>query len=129
MVKNDNTVVLNHSTILLREDGIVEVKFINNSIIDVKACEELLAVYDQILENKKYPILHLTGEFVTFTKKARSFSASDRGLQYSKVEAYVFTSLAYKIVANFYIKFNKPRVSTRFFKSKEEALTWLKNYQ
>ena len=64
---------MNHSTVQLREDDIVEVHFLKNSMIDVKECEELIAVYDQLLENKKYLLLHLTDEYVTFTSEARKF--------------------------------------------------------
>ncbi len=127
LVYKNTLIKLAHATIFHREDGIVEVCLLKNSRIDVKKCEEILAVYDQLLENKKYPHLYIVEDYVTIDKDARSYSASERGLQYSKAEAYVFTSLAHKIIANFYIKINKPAVPTRFFKSKNEALKWLKN--
>ncbi|MGE0560760.1 MAG: hypothetical protein AB7O47_03005 [Flavobacteriales bacterium] len=62
------------------------------------------------------------------TKEAREFSASVDGLKYSSAEAYVFNSLPHRIIGNFYLKFNKPSVPTKFFNTKEEAEVWLKTF-
>ena len=127
MLAFKNTFIkLIHATIYVGDEEIIETTLLKNSRIDVEKCEEIVAAYDQLLENKKYLHLFLVEDFVTIDKGARSFSASERGLQYSKAEAYVFTSLAHKIIANFYLKFNKPAVPTRFFSTKNEALIWLK---
>lgn len=124
----EKKVVLSHSDVFLREDGIVEVVFRKNSGITIVSCEELMLAHDQLLENKKYPILYVIGDYTTFTEEARSFFASERGLQYSIAEAYVFTSLAHKILGNFYLKMDKPRVTTKFFRKRKEAEAWLANY-
>ena len=125
---NDNInklIELGHSTIQLREDGIIEVNFADELLLDVTECKELLSNYSSILSNKKVPILHVFGKYMNVTKEARDFSASPEGLEYSLAEAYVLNSLAHKILANFYIKFNKPKVPTQFFTTKEEATVWL----
>lgn len=120
-----NNVDLGHSRIRLREDGIVQVDFEKNLLVDVKECEEIMEVYHQILAPQKYPILHIAGKYMNTTSAAREFGSSEKGLEYSKAEAYVIHSLAQKIVANYYMKFNKPTIPTQFFKTKEEAVNWL----
>jgi len=47
---------------------------------------------------------------------------------YSTADAFVLKSMAQKILANFYLKINKPERPTMFFNHKEEALVWLKNH-
>lgn len=47
---------------------------------------------------------------------------------YSKADAFVLNSIAQKILANFYVKINKPERPTKFFNNSEEALIWLKKY-
>ena len=47
---------------------------------------------------------------------------------YSKADAFVLNSMAQKILANFYIKINKPERPTKFFNNADEALIWLKQY-
>lgn len=56
----------------------------------------------------------------TLAKKAYS--------PYSTADAFVLKSMSQKILANFYIKINKPERPTMFFNHAEEALVWLKNH-
>jgi hypothetical protein len=119
---------LGHSTIKLREDGILQVDFVDELLLDVTECKELIRNYTSILGTKKVPILHVFGKYMEATKGARDFSASSEGLKHSSAEAYVLNSLAHKLLLNFYIKFNKPSVPTKYFSTKEEAITWLLKY-
>jgi hypothetical protein len=116
---------IGHSTIELRKDGIVEIHFLENTDYGLEEVEELISAYDQILENKKYPLLHIPQNFVSFSKETREFSVTDRGSQYSKAETYVIINLAYKIMSNLYLKVNRPPVPTKFFKTMREAEDWL----
>ena len=116
---------LGHSKIVMRTDGILQVDFIDELLLDVPHCKELMEVYSEIIEGRKVPILHITGKYMNVTKGARDYGASEEGLKYSLVEAFVIDSLAHQILANFYMKFNKPSVPTQFFKTKEEAEAWL----
>jgi len=47
---------------------------------------------------------------------------------YSKADAFVLNSIAQKILANFYVKINKPERPTKFFNNLDEASIWLKKY-
>lgn len=47
---------------------------------------------------------------------------------FSKADAFVIKSMAQKILANFYIKINKPERPTKFFNNKDEAINWLKPF-
>lgn len=123
-VKN-KLIELEHSTILFREDGIVQVDFIDELLLDLKECKELLSYYSKVLVKQKVPNLHVLGKYTNVTKEARDFSASKDGLKHSLAKAYVLKSLAHKILANYYIKFNQPKVPTQFFNTKEEATIWL----
>ncbi len=40
--------------------------------------------------------------------------------------AVVVDTLAYKLIANFYLKFNKPKRPYKVFSKEEEAIKWLK---
>ena len=128
MVEKRNKVILKHSEVLLRDDGIVQIQFCDNCEINEKDCEDIIGAYNQLLVKKKYPIIHFAGKYVSFTKEAREFSVSEKGMQYSKAEAFVFTSLAHKIIANFYYKINKPPVPTQFFSNQKDAVAWLTKF-
>ena len=99
-----------------------------SSIIGEKEACEVISAYEILLENRKYPLLHLVEDYVSIDKSARDYAASEEGLRYSKVEAFVINSLAHKLLANFYMKVNKPSVPTRFFRNKEDAEEWLAEF-
>lgn len=128
MVDKNNKILLSHSIIYLRNDGILQVDFADNCMLDVLECKELIKSYTLILDTKKVPILHVFGKYTNATKEARDFSVSAEGLKHSLVEAYVLNSLAQRLLMNFYIKFNKPSVPTKYFTSKIEAIAWLLKY-
>jgi hypothetical protein len=119
---------LEKSEVFLRLDDIVQINFHDNCEVDKKDCEDIISAYDQLLQNKKYPLLHFLGSYTTFTKNTREFSVTERGTQYSAAEAYIYSSLAHKILANFYIKINKPPVPTKFFTNEKEAVAWLNEF-
>ena len=67
-------------------------------------------------------------EFSSFSEmdpEIREWSASTSGNNYTYVDAIVISNFAQKLIADFYLKFNKPPMPTKIFKSKEKALDWI----
>lgn len=128
MVEKRNNIKLNSCNISFRKDGIVEVIFENQLLLELEDCYEIMETYKTHIGDKKVPILHIIGKYMNATKDAREFGASAEGLKNSIAEAYVFDSLPHRIIGNFYMKFNKPSVPTKFFKTKPEAEVWLKTF-
>lgn len=128
MVGIKKHIKLSSGIILFRKDGIVEVIFENQLLLDLDQCYEIMEAYKTNLGDKRVPILHIIGKYMNVTKESREFAASPEGLKYSSAEAYVFDSLPHRIIADFYLKFNKPAVPTKFFKTKTEAEVWLKSF-
>ncbi len=128
MVEITGKIILAHSEVFLRDDGIVEILIKESADIGIEECKEIIDAYRKLLENKKYPLLHIVEDYVNISKAAREYAASEEGLSFSKVEAFVINSLAHKMLANFYMKMNKPSVLTRFFRTKKEAEEWLLQY-
>lgn len=125
MVDSINKIVLSHSDVTLREDGILEIVVKDNIDVDLNICKELTNTYKTLLGNNKALLLHIVGNFVTMDKEAREYSASEAGLKYSIAEAFVINSLPQKILANFYMRINKPAVPSKFFDNREDAEEWL----
>ncbi len=72
-----------------------------------------------------YFIVNFTNTHIVFSNEAREFFATDANhtkLRFS--QAIVIDTLAYKIVANFYIRFNKPVGPTKIFEDLESAFKW-----
>ena len=67
-------------------------------------------------------------EFESFAEmdpEVREWSANTSGNHYTYVDAIVISNFAQKLVADFYLKFNKPPMPTKIFKSREKALEWI----
>lgn len=119
---------LGHSTVHLRNDGIVQINFGDNVDIDLKEAVEVVDAIGELTEGKKAPVLNIGGISTSATSAAREYSASPLGLKYTIADAYVVNNLAQKILGNFYISFNKPNIPTRIFDNVERATEWLKTH-
>jgi hypothetical protein len=94
---------------------------------DVKDALELKEANKKLSNGKPYVVLVTSGEMSTVTKEARELIASEDYKQVTIAKALVISSLGHKIVGNFYLSINKPRIKTQLFSDREKAIEWLKN--
>ena len=70
--------------------------------------------------------------FLPFNRKrfcnASNFLIVKYREEISCADAYVLKSLAQKIIANFYIRLNKPKIPTNFFTDEDSAIEWLTTF-
>jgi hypothetical protein len=124
-----NKIDLIHSVIILRDDGIIELYANDHHVYTINDVKENVKAFGELTGNKKAPVLIIGGSFSSLDDQTREFMATEESLMYSKAEAFLITSLAQKILINFYIKFNKPLVPTHVFTDKDEAIKWLMRYK
>jgi len=123
-----NKIVLNHSSIILRTDGILELYSNEDHEYTIDCVKENVQAFGELTGKQKAPVLIIGGAFTSVSKEARDFMASNESLLYSTAEAFLVKSLPQKLLINFYIQFNKPLVPTQIFTSKEKAIVWLKTF-
>jgi hypothetical protein len=111
----------------LREDGIIQVNTKNHNYT-LQNLKDINNVKAKICAGKKLPLLVIGAPFANIDKDAREFMASAQNTQYASAEAFVINSLGHKILANFYLKVNKPGIPTRFFNEQVAAEEWLRTY-
>jgi hypothetical protein len=116
-----------HSDMFLRDDGIIQVN-VKNHNYSLQNLKDINRAQGKICNGKRRPLLVLGAPFANVDADAREFMASEQSTQYSSAEAFVINSLGQKILANFYLKVNKPGVPTRFFTEQVQAEEWLRNY-
>jgi hypothetical protein len=73
-------------------------------------------------------VLISSDSFAAPTPEARKFLAKAESNPYSSAAAYLTKTLAEKILANAFIRFNKPVRPTRMFTSEAKALEWLQTF-
>lgn len=117
----------------------VEFKDLGNGIIENIIKENVAVEYDDVLKikqvnqslakGKKYALLVSSEPFATITKEARELSASKEFANTTLAKAILIESLGQRLVVNFYLSINKPKIETKMFsiQEKEIAIEWLKS--
>jgi len=109
-----------------KSNDIVYVTFKDNCNLDIPLQTRLLDYYFEITDGKLMHFIFLAAENVTITKEARDNAVKIEDQSMLGASAVVVDSLPYKLIANFYLKFNKPKRPYKVFGKEEEAVKWLK---
>lgn len=124
------SITLAHSRITLREDLIVHIEYFDKNNFTIKESEEIFEATRQLCTPIfRCPLLITGGIQTNVDAEFRKHNASKEVLQHCSAVGVVVSSLSQILIVNFFIKFNKPASPTRFFKSEEKALEWLKNFE
>lgn len=116
-------------TVFLRDDGILQIDIDENSYFEKSDFEELRDAAGLIGKGKKFLNLIRVGKGTLLDDKARKLSSSVEGSIYKLADAFVITSYAQQLIANFIIIMNNPPVPTSFFTDDAAAIKWLKELQ
>ena len=103
--------------------GVLDVTFIQDSVIDLLRADLFVAKCVEITEHKPYACISIAEEGVEFTREARSFLAKARSNIYAS--ALIADSTTLRVTANIFLKFNRPFYPTRFFATYGDALNWV----
>jgi hypothetical protein len=138
MIKDKDTVsspytildelILPHSHLKLRSDGIVMITYPDNFSFTLKESIESVNAIGEITKGIPHPILKIPGKYTTVDKDTREHVAKGDGARFSVAEAFILRSLAHRLVGNFYLSVEKPQKPTRFFNDLSSAETWLKTF-
>jgi hypothetical protein len=119
---------LGYCSVTLRPDGIIHTHFYGEMEIDVDHVREINTVCGEMTQGKRVPML-IDGDQLTIpSEEARNYVAEKDSNPYSLAEAFIVKSLPQKLIANFFMRFNKPGRPTRMFTNVDEALNWLKGF-
>src|SRR2546422_241902 len=110
-----------------RNDGVVVLKLSEDLSIDAEKAKMMDAALAKITKNIPSKILVVNSRYSTADAEARKIlSSSMKKKQIAKAAVTIHT-LPQKLLANFFIKVNKPPFPIRFFNSLHEAEEWLKD--
>lgn len=118
------------ATITLREDDIVHIDYADNYHHGVEEAKAIFNSTRELCGDEKYRLpLLLTGGLKTMNDpEFRAFNSSEEVMKHVSAVGVVVKSLTHVIIVNFFIKFNKPKSPTRFFKNEDHAIAWLTQY-
>jgi hypothetical protein len=114
-------------TASLYSNGVIEIVWEPSiEIIDVIHLSKMQEAVCYLGEGKKMPLFFSFHDFLRLSKEGEKYATSDEGVKYSLAIAVLLDNIAKKLVMNFFLKMNKPKVPTKGFSTKEDAFVWLK---
>lgn len=116
---------LEYVTVGLYDPELVKIEIKGNTIIGALEAKGMTDQIGVLSGGKEVRVMIVADELAQFDKGAREYSASDAGFKYTIADALVVKNLAQRLIANFYLKINKPKKPSRIFNSEEEAVKWL----
>ena len=106
-------------------DGIIRVLFRKNKEIGPVVLKDLFEKLNEVVEGVSYPYIYFAEDgSVIFTTEGNAFSKQNQHIFPKVCSAFVTKSLAQRLIANFYLKINKPGNPSKLFKTPEEAEAW-----
>lgn len=112
----------------LRSDGIMYVRITSEKEETVELVKEMVKKMGEMVNYQQVPMLAKHEEFALPGKANRDYWAKKESCPYSKADAFIINSTAMQLIANFYLKINKPERPTKMFTNESEAIKWLKNF-
>jgi hypothetical protein len=115
-------------TIGRRSDGVVHMFLKDGVEITVELQEDFVKAYSELYQGFDFPVLYEPGEGCGITKEARENAIRIEHLTPICATAVLAPNTVYQLIANFYLKFNKPKLPYKVYKNHEEAIAWLQTF-
>jgi hypothetical protein len=111
----------------VRSDHVLYVKVKRDCHLKITDIEEVEKTMEQYHSGSKFLNLFDFGPFSDLDEDVRKWASDSKGNSRTLADAIVFHSLPQRIIANFYLKMNKPPKPTKTFSDTGSALIWLKS--
>jgi hypothetical protein len=127
MVSSSNKITTHNFELEVHQDGYYLVTVFGDDEFTVDDLS-ILVKGQKDLGARVLPVLVLCAEQASTNIDLLNTLSKKAFNPYSSADAFVLKSMSQKILANFYLKINKPERPTKFFNDSETALTWLKKF-
>lgn len=117
------------SALVTYHEGVLIFEFQNNVEIGEKEAREQLAAGLKLAQGKPCPVIIVDNHpLTTITPEARNILSKASPEIPRLCEAFVVSSLAKKVMVNFYIKVQKPANPAKVFTGFSQAWRWAKSF-
>lgn len=127
MNRSESKLKCEHSTYLLRTDGLLEIYLHEGVFITIKEAKEITKNIIEITKGIPHKVLIIAGNLALSDDEARNYASTQESIDPILKLAIVTVSLPQTLIANFIMKFQKPRIPTKIFSSVAKAENWLKS--
>ena len=119
------TIEMEEAFVGLRKDGIVHVYYKRGTVITVDVQNRIYQIFHEITGGRKTPFIFEAAEYCTVTKEARDNAIATEDITPTGATVVFVHNLAYRMVAEFYYKFNKPKQPYKVSTDFQEGIDWL----
>ncbi len=111
----------------LKRHDLVVVNLYENAVIEIDQVNELYNCLNDFMQLKPYLMLVIPGNGTTYSMEAQKYAArlEDKDVL---AQAIVVDNLAQRLLANFYIKVNRPGRNVKVFSSLVVGMAWLDEF-
>ncbi len=106
--------------------GIMYLRLKEGAEFNLETTKEQHAAQDELTSNDNYVVLVDATHHVSMSKESREYMAAYENPRRKATALLTRYNLATLLLANFYMKFNQPKIPTKLFNQEEEAIGWLK---
>lgn len=107
------------------DGNILNCKYKDVDYIDLKASKSIVELRRSITQENIFLCFTDITKIGSISKEAKIFLAQDENLSGISKVAFLVNSATNKLIANFFILINNPKIPCRVFTNKEEARKWL----
>lgn len=110
------------------KDGIARTTVKSNADVTIKEAKENSIAVNSLSTGQSFPLLIDARGIRSMSKEARDLFSLNNRSSFVNSFAILIESPLSRIIGNFFMGLNKPRVPVKLFNSEQEALLWLKKY-
>jgi len=114
----------NIALLRIYDNQIFHIYFFSGGHITMSFIEEIYA-FHRDFGPKIYKNLFEFESHVDLDPEVRVWASAPDGNKFTIADALVINNLAHRLLASFYLRYNKPIKPTRIFYNKDKALNWL----
>jgi hypothetical protein len=118
---------MNKAIVRRVDEKIIEIDYISDSNFELEDAIKANDAYYKISKRKPFAsLIDARHKYGNITNEARVHYVTDEKTKTIRLaEAIVINNLPAKIIANFYIRYNKPSNPVKIFSKREDAINWL----
>lgn len=111
---------------ILYQNGVIEIVW-DKSIkeIDVIHLQKMQQAVFELGGGKKMPLYFTVPEFTGISSEARKYATTEEGTKYTLATTVLVDNPAKKLLLNFFMNVNKPRIPTKGFTKRDDCFSWL----
>lgn len=125
MTLPESAVASSASYFWVDDEGVLNILNKPKKVHDLQDALENVQIAREIAKNNTHPLLIDMTNIRSMSREAREVYVMESERDYVMAVALVTTSITSRVVANFFIGFNKPPVPTKLFNDIEAAKKWL----